>query len=134
MARKKIKVLISKLGIDGHDRGMLVVSRALRNAGMEVVYLGVNITVEEIVQVSTQEDVDIIGVSSHSDAHLTLAPKLVRRLKEEGMGHVPIILGGLILDDDIPLMKEAGVSKIFRELAKSNDIVKYIEETQSGEG
>ena len=128
MARKKIKVIVSKLGIDGHDRGMLVVSRALRDAGMEVIYLGTNNTIEEIVRVSVQEDVDVVGVNCYGDAHLVLAPKLVQRLKEQGLGHVPVILGGLVLDEDIPMMKEAGISEVFGESSKLDDIVKYIEE------
>ncbi len=126
MARKKIRVVLSILGIDGHDRGILVVSRALRDAGMEVIYLGTNNTVEEIVRVSIQEDADVVGVSSHCDAHLTLAPKLVQRLKEEGLGHVSVILGGLVPDEDIPVMKEAGINEIFAEGAKLDDIVKFI--------
>ncbi|MFC1924799.1 cobalamin B12-binding domain-containing protein, partial [Chloroflexota bacterium] len=133
MARKKIKVVMSKLGIDGHDRGMLVVSKALRDAGMEVVYLGTTgRTIEDIVRVSVQEDVDVVGVNSYGDAHLILAPKLVQRLKEQGLGHVLVILGGLVPDEDIPMMKEAGISEVFGELSKLDDIVKYIEEKTSG--
>jgi len=132
MALKKIKVLLSQLGIDNHDRGILIVSRALRDAGMEVVYLGGNNTVEQIVRASIQEGVDVVGVSSHGESHLVLAPKLVQCLKEEGLGNVLVILGGLVLEDDIPVMKKAGISEVFTEGAKLDDIVKYIEEKASG--
>lgn len=128
MTKRQIKVIVSQLGIDAHDRGMLIVSRALRDAGMEVVYLGANNTVEQIVRVAVQEDADVVGVSSHGESHLVLAPKLVRRLKEEGLADVLVVLGGLILADDIPIMKKAGISEVFTEGAKLDDIVKYIED------
>ena len=121
------------LGIDGHDRGILLVSRALRDAGLEVVYLGSNNTPEEIVQVSIQEDADVVGVSSHCEAHLTLAPKLVQLMKEGSLGHVPVILGGLVLREDIPRMKEAGISEVFEESSNLDDIVKYIKEKAGGQ-
>ena len=133
MARKRIKVLVSQLGIDNHDRGILIVSRALRDAGMEVIYLGSNNTVEQIVRACLQEGVDVVGVSSHGESHLVLAPKLIQRLKEEGLGDVLVILGGLVLDEDIPIMKKAGISEVFAEGAKLDDIVKYIEEKIGGQ-
>jgi len=128
-ARKRpIRVLMSKLGMDGHDRGLLVVTLALRDAGMEVIYLGTNRSVDEIAQVALQESVDIVGVSSLSDAHRRLAPKLVQRLKDKGMGHVPVVLGGLILDEDIPAMKEVGITEVFTEGVKLDEMVKYFEQ------
>lgn len=132
MARNQIKVVVSQLGIDNHDRGMLIVCKALRDAGMEVIYLGSNNTVEQIVRVALQEGVDMVGVSSHGEAHLALAPKLVRHMKEAGLDDVLVILGGLILEDDIPKMKAAGIHEVFVEGAKLKDIVKYVEE-QVGE-
>lgn len=128
MARKQIKVVVSQLGIDAHDKGMLIVSRALRDAGMEVIYLGANNTPEQIVRVAIQEGADVIGVSSHGESHLVLAPKLAKRLKEEGLEDVVFILGGLILADDIPIMKKAGVTEVFTEGAKLDAIVKFIED------
>lgn len=127
MARKSIKVVLSMLGIDGHDRGILLVSRALRDAGMEVVYLGSNNTVDQIVRVSMQEDADVVGVSSHCEAHRVLAPKLVQRLKEEGLGDIPVFLGGLILPEDIPGLKQAGITEVFEEGAQLDNIVKHVE-------
>ena len=126
-SKRPIRVLMSKLGMDGHDRGLLVVTLALRDAGMEVIYIGTNRSVDEIAQVAVQEGVDIVGVSSLSDAHRRLAPRLVQRLKDKGMGHVPVVLGGLILDEDIPALKEAGIAEVFTEGVKLDDMVTYFE-------
>jgi len=110
---KKIKVLVAKPGLDGHDRGAKVVSRALRDAGMEVIYTGIRQTPEQIVATAVQEDVDSLGLSCLSGAHNKLFPKVVALLKEKGAGDVLVFGGGIIPDEDIPGLKEAGISAIF---------------------
>lgn len=125
---KKIRVLLSKLGLDGHDRGVLAVATALREAGMEVIYLGRHQTVDQIAQAAVQEDVDIVGLSSLADAHRTLAPRVVNELKARGAGEKPVILGGFIQPEDIPSLKEQGVAEIFGLGTKLDDIARYIKE------
>ena len=122
---RKIRVLLSKLGFDGHERGVVMVALALRDAGMEVIYLGKHKTVEQIVQSAIEEDVNIIGLSSLADAHRTLAPKVTKLLGEKG-SDIPVILGGFIQPEDVPLLKEAGIAEVFGIGTRLETIVAYI--------
>lgn len=123
---RKIKVLIAKVGLDGHDRGTKIVARALRDAGMEVVYTGLHQTPEMIVEASIQEDVDVIGLSIHSGAHMTLFPKVISLLKKQGAGQIQVIAGGIIPDDDILELKKIGIKEIFTPGASTVQIVETI--------
>lgn len=123
---RKIKVLIAKVGLDGHDRGTKVVARALRDAGMEVVYTGLHQTPEMIVEASIQEDVDVIGLSIHSGAHMTLFPKVISLLKKQGADQIQVIAGGIIPDDDILELKKIGIKEIFTPGASTVQIVETI--------
>ena len=125
---KKIKVLMAKAGLDGHDRGVLMVCLALRDAGMEIIYTGRHQTPEAIAETAVQEDVDIVGLSSLADAHRTLAPKLVNELKKRGRGDKPVILGGFIQPEDIPELKRKGITEVFDLDVKLDTIVNYIRE------
>lgn len=124
--KKKIRVLLSKLGLDGHDRGMIVIASALRDAGMEVIYLGRHQTVEQIVKAAIDEAVDVVGLSSLADAHCTLAPKVVQLLREKGAGEKLVILGGFIQPEDISMLKEAGIGEVFGIGSRLDTIVEYI--------
>ncbi|MFP3170880.1 MAG: cobalamin B12-binding domain-containing protein, partial [Sulfolobaceae archaeon] len=110
---RRIKVLVAKLGLDGHDRGAKVIARALKDAGMEVVYTGLRQTPEQIVKAALQEDVDVIGVSILSGAHLELVPLVVQQMKEKGLNDVVLVVGGVIPPQDIPKLKEIGVDEVF---------------------
>lgn len=122
--KAKTKVLLSKIGLDGHDWGVLVVLRALRDAGMEVIYLGRHRTVEQILASALQEDVDVVGLSSLTDAHLTWAPRVVEGLRKRGLDHVRVILGGFIQPEDIEYLKGCGIEEVFPTGSKLADIVK----------
>jgi methylmalonyl-CoA mutase C-terminal domain/subunit len=126
MARK-IRVLVAKPGLDGHDRGAKVIARALRDAGMEVIYTGIRQTAEQIANAAIQEAVDIVGLSSLSGAHNALFPKVVQILKEKGAEDIIVFGGGIIPVDDIPVLKKAGIREIFQPGASTEDIVKYIQ-------
>jgi methylmalonyl-CoA mutase C-terminal domain/subunit len=128
MARK-IRVLVAKPGLDGHDRGAKVIARALRDAGMEVIYTGIRQTAEQIANAAIQEAVDIVGLSSLSGAHLALFPKVVQILKEKGADDIIVFGGGIIPVDDIQVLKKAGIREIFQPGASTEDIVKYIQKT-----
>jgi methylmalonyl-CoA mutase, C-terminal domain len=128
MPRKKIRVLVAKPGLDGHDRGAKVICRALRDAGMEVIYSGLRRTPEEIVHAAIQEDVDVIGLSILSGAHTVLFPKIIRLLKDNEAGDIVVIAGGIIPEKDIPKMKKIGVAEIFLPGSSTQDIVRWIEE------
>ena len=125
---RKIRVLVAKPGLDGHDRGAKVIARALRDAGMEVIYTGIRQTPEQIAQAAIQEAVDIVGLSSLSGAHMSLFPKVVQILKEKGADDILVFGGGIIPVDDIPKLKEAGIREIFQPGASTEDIIKYIKE------
>ncbi len=128
---KKIRVLMAKAGLDGHDRGVKVVARALRDAGMEVIYTGLHNTPEQVVTAALQEDVDVIGVSILSGAHMTIFPRIVKLLKEQKMEDVVLMGGGIIPDDDKEELKKLGVREIFGPGASTQDIVEFIrKETQ----
>ena len=123
---KKIKVLIAKPGLDGHDRGAKVIVRALRDAGMEVIYTGIRQTPKQIVEAAIQEDVDVIGLSLLSGAHSTLFPKVTKLLKERGVTDALVIGGGVIPNDDISLLKKEGISEVFGPGTALDEIIKYI--------
>src|SRR5246127_2159252 len=128
MREKKIRVLIAKPGLDGHDRGAKVIARALRDAGMEVIYTGLRQTPEMIAAAALQEDVDAVGVSILSGAHNTLCPRIITLLREQGMKDCLVIVGGIVPDDDIPKLKEQGVSAVFLPGTSTQEIVKFIRE------
>ncbi|EMR75663.1 methylmalonyl-CoA mutase family protein [Thermoplasmatales archaeon SCGC AB-540-F20] len=123
---RKIRVLIAKPGLDGHDRGAKIVARALRDAGMEVVYTGLHQTAEMIVETAVQEDVDVIGLSLLSGAHMTLFTDVTRLLKEKDMEDVLIVGGGVIPEEDVPKLKKAGVAGVFGPGTHTEDIAEFI--------
>jgi methylmalonyl-CoA mutase C-terminal domain/subunit len=123
---RPIRVLVAKPGLDGHDRGAKVIARALRDAGMEVIYTGLRQTPEQIVAAAVQEDVDVVGLSILSGAHNYLFPRVAELMKEQGAGDVLIIGGGVIPDEDIPGLKEAGVSEIFTPGTTTTEMIEFI--------
>ena len=123
---RKIRVLICKPGLDGHDRGAKVVAASLRDAGMEVVYTGLRQTPEMVVETAIQEDVDAIGLSLHSAAHMTIFPRVLKLLRKRGAGHVLLTGGGIIPDEDRAALEATGVGRLFGPGARSDDIVGYI--------
>ncbi len=123
---RKIRVLIAKAGLDGHDRGAKVVAAALRDAGMEVIYTGLRQTPEMIVEAAIQEDVDVIGISLLSGAHMTIIPKILSLMKEKGLSNVLLFGGGIIPDKDIIALKEMGVGELFTPGTSTSDIVAYV--------
>ena len=126
MKDEKIRVLIAKAGLDGHDRGAKVIAAALRDAGMEVIYTGLRQTPEMIVEAALQEDVDVIGVSILSGAHLTILPKILKLMKEKGLDDVLLTGGGIIPEEEINKLKEMGVGELFTPGAATTEIAKYI--------
>lgn len=130
VARKPIRVLIGKAGLDGHDRGVKLVARALRDAGMEVIYTGLHRTPEEVVNMAIQEDVAAIGLSVLSGAHNYLFPRVLELLKEQGGEEIVLFGGGIIPDEDIPRLRAAGVRALFRPGAQVSEIVKFVRELQ----
>ena len=127
MNEKKIRVLIAKPGLDGHDRGAKVVARALRDAGMEVIYTGLRQTPEMIAEGALQEDVDAVGISILSGAHMTLVPKILQLLKENEQESVKVFLGGIIPDEDIPHLKSIGVTGLYGPGTSTRDIITDIQ-------
>ncbi|MDF2617331.1 MAG: cobalamin B12-binding domain protein [Sedimentibacter sp.] len=123
---KIIRVLVAKPGLDGHDRGAKVIARALRDAGMEVIYTGLRQTPEQIVAAAIQEDVDVVGMSLLSGAHNYLFPRVVELLKEQGADDILVIGGGVIPDDDIPGLKEAGIAEIFTPGTTTTEMIEFI--------
>ena len=123
---RKIRVLVAKPGLDGHDRGAKVVARALRDAGMEVIYTGLHQTAEMIVETAIQEDVDVVGLSLLSGAHMTLFIDVTKLLKDKGMSDVLVVGGGIIPEQDAPKLKKAGVSGIFGPGTHCDEIVDFI--------
>jgi len=122
----KIRVIIAKPGLDGHDRGAKVVARALRDAGMEVIYIGLRQTPEQIVAATLQEDADAIGLSILSGAHNQICPQVVALLREKGLDDVPVVVGGIIPDVDVPRLTEAGVAAVFRPGSPMREIAERI--------
>ncbi len=131
MAERKIRVLIAKPGLDGHDRGAKIVARALRDAGMEVIYTGIRQTPEMIAEAALQEDVDVVGLSILSGAHMTLVPEVLERLREVGMGHVLVLVGGIIPPDDVPRLLEMGVYRVYGPGTPTSQIVRDIQEAMA---
>ncbi len=123
---RRIRVLIAKPGLDGHDRGAKVVARALRDAGMEVVYTGIRQTPQMIAEAALQEDVDVVGLSILSGAHLELFPRVVDELKSRGVNDVLLFAGGIIPQDDIPKVKELGFAGVFGPGTNTNDIIEFV--------
>jgi methylmalonyl-CoA mutase C-terminal domain/subunit len=126
MSDKRIRVLIAKPGLDGHDRGAKIIARALRDAGMEVIYTGLRQTPEMIASAAVQEDVDVIGLSILSGAHNTICPRLMELLREKGMNDVTVLIGGIIPEADIPALKKAGIAEVFLPGSTTQGIVEFI--------
>lgn len=130
---KKIRFLMAKAGLDGHDRGALIVCMALRDAGIEVIYTGRHQTPEAIAETAIQEGVDILGISSLADAHGTLAPRVVNELRRRGGGDIPVILGGFIQPEDIPELKRKGIAEVFGLNVRLESIVEYVQDKVGSE-
>jgi methylmalonyl-CoA mutase C-terminal domain/subunit len=126
MAEKRIKILIGKPGLDGHDRGAKVIALALRDAGMEVIYTGLHQTIEQIVKAAVQEAVDVIGLSIMSGAHLPISRKILQIMKNEGIQEMPVVIGGVIPKQDIPKLKQLGIDAVFPGGTPFDDIVSGI--------
>lgn len=122
---RKIRVLVAKPGLDGHDRGVKVVARAYRDAGMEVIYTGLHQRPEQIAEAAIQEDVDVVAMSILSGAHNTLVPEVIRLLKDQGVDDVLFLVGGIIPEDDVPFLREQGVAEVFSPGSSTDDIVKF---------
>ena len=123
---KKIRVVVAKPGLDGHDRGAKIIARALRDAGMEVIYTGLHQTPEQIVETVIQEDAQAVGLSILSGAHMTLVPRIVKLLREQGVDDVVVVVGGTIPSDDIPELKRLGIAEVFTPGASTEAIVDFI--------
>ena len=123
---RRIRVLVAKPGLDGHDRGAKVVARALRDAGMEVIYTGLRQTPEMIAEAALQEDVDVVGMSILSGAHMALAPRVLELLKANGQEQVKVFIGGIIPDEDLPRLKEMGVAGVYGPGASTEDIIREV--------
>ncbi len=124
----KIRVVIAKPGLDGHDRGAKIIARALRDAGMEVIYTGLHQTPEQIVETAIQEDADAVGISILSGAHMTLVPRILELLREQGAEDVLVVVGGTIPSDDVAELKKQGVAQVFTPGAPTSEIVKFLED------
>ena len=124
--KRKIRVLVAKPGLDGHDRGAKIIARAFRDAGMEVIYTGLRQTPEQIANAAVQEDVDVIGISILSGAHNTILPRIVELTRQKGMEDVLIIAGGIVPDEDIPALKQSGITEIFQPGADTREIIGFI--------
>jgi methylmalonyl-CoA mutase, C-terminal domain len=129
---RKIRVVVAKPGLDGHDRGAKIIARALRDAGMEVIYTGLHQTPEQIVETALQEDADAVGLSILSGAHMTLVPKVVELLNEQDAGDIVVVVGGTIPNQDIPELKELGVAEVFTPGAPTQAIIDFIQDSVGG--
>jgi len=128
MTDKKIRVLVAKPGLDGHDRGAKVIARALRDAGMEVIYTGIRQTPEMIAEAALQEDVDVVGMSILSGAHMALFPRVMELLRESGLDDVLVVVGGIIPDEDMPALREMGIKGVFGPGTPTDTIVNFVRE------
>jgi methylmalonyl-CoA mutase C-terminal domain/subunit len=133
MPEKKIRVLIAKPGLDGHDRGAKIIARALRDAGMEVIYTGLRQTPEMIAAAAVQEDVQVIGLSILSGAHNTICPRLMELLREKGMDDVIVLIGGIIPEADIPALKKQGIAEVFLPGTSTQEIIDFIRQRIAGQ-
>ena len=131
MTARKIRILVAKPGLDGHDRGAKVIARALRDAGMEVIYTGLRQTPQMIAEAALQEDVDVVGLSILSGAHMALIPRTVQLLQENGQDDVVVIAGGIIPDDDVPALETAGVRGVFGPGTRTQDIIDFVRQEVS---
>ena len=122
----KIRVIVAKPGLDGHDRGAKVIARAFRDAGFEVIYTGLRQTPEQVVNAALQEDVDVVGLSVLSGAHMTLCPRIMELMKQQGLDDVMVLIGGIIPDQDVSALKAQGVAEVFQPGASTEDIVSYV--------
>jgi methylmalonyl-CoA mutase, C-terminal domain len=123
---ERLRVLVAKPGLDGHDRGAKVIARAFRDAGFEVIYTGLRQTPEQIVNAALQEDADVVGLSVLSGAHMTLCPRIMELIKKEGLDEVLVVVGGIIPDQDVIKLKEYGVAEVFQPGASTEDIIAYV--------
>lgn len=128
----KIRVLIAKPGLDGHDRGAKVVAQALRDAGMEVIYTGIRQTPEMIAEAALQEDVDVVGLSSLSGAHIQLFPRVLEEVKKRGLKNVLLLAGGIIPEEDVAPLRELGIQGIFGPGTRTDDIVDFVRKSMAG--
>jgi len=126
MAERPIRVLVAKSGLDGHDRGAKVIAHALRDAGMEVIYTGLRQSPDQIAEAALQEDVDVVGLSSLSGAHMHLFPRVVDKLRERGLSDVVVIGGGIIPPEDVPALVKAGIRKVFTPGTPTSEVVEFI--------
>jgi methylmalonyl-CoA mutase C-terminal domain/subunit len=133
MTDKRIRVLIAKPGLDGHDRGAKVIARALRDAGMEVIYTGLRQTPEMVVEAALQEDVDGVGLSILSGAHMTLVPRVLDGLRQAGLDHVKVFVGGIVPEEDVPALEEIGVSGVFGPGTNTQTVTEFVRQ-QLAEG
>jgi methylmalonyl-CoA mutase C-terminal domain/subunit len=133
-SEKKIRVVVAKPGLDGHDRGAKIIARALRDAGMEVIYTGLHQTPEQIVETVIQEDADAVGLSILSGAHMTLVPRILELLKDQGADDVVVTAGGTIPSDDVAELKQLGVAEIFTPGASTQEAVEFIREAVARRG
>jgi len=129
---KPFRILIAKPGLDGHDRGAKVIARALRDAGMEVIYTGLRQTPEMIVEAALQEDVDAVGLSILSGAHMTLVPRVLEGLRQAGLAHIKVFVGGIVPDEDVPALQELGVAGVFGPGASTQVVADFIRQQLSG--
>ena len=123
---ERLRVLVAKPGLDGHDRGAKVIARAFRDAGFEVIYTGLRQTPEQIVNAALQEDADVVGLSVLSGAHMTLCPRIMELMKKEGLDEVLVVVGGIIPDQDVEKLKALGISEVFQPGASTEDIINYL--------
>jgi methylmalonyl-CoA mutase C-terminal domain/subunit len=128
LQEKKIRVLVAKPGLDSHDRGAKVVARALRDAGMEVIYTGLRQTPEQIVETVLQEDVNVLGLSILSGAHMTLFPKIMELMKQKGLDDVLVFAGGIIPEEDVPALKKLGIKEVFGPGTPTETVVRFVKE------
>ena len=131
---RKLRVVVAKPGLDGHDRGAKIIARALRDAGMEVIYTGLHQTPEQIVETALQEDADAVGLSILSGAHMTLVPRIVELLREQQAGDIVVVVGGTIPGQDIPELKELGVAEVFTPGAPTQAIIDFLEDAVGERG
>ncbi len=129
---RRLRLLIGKVGLDGHDRGAKIIARALRDAGCEVIYTGLHRTPEQVVETAIQEDVDGIGLSILSGAHLTLFPKVIQLLRDRRAGDIVVFGGGIIPDEDLDALRQAGVAGVFRPGASTEEVVRWVQQNVGG--